>query len=467
MGRVFVLAPWGDPANWHYVEYVLESRNDKVVVKSFTSLTALATVYKGANIVIIVADTLANPQASDYDSVLRSAEAYARRYLCGLEASVLVLPGVIWQSNRVFEGSATDYYYTLLARMLDGATKGEPIDTIVLDLTHGINYMPSLALKAAEEAASILSLVKALTGEGDSTELVVYNSDPVIPPRDVRERLKRSKEDPCKPQGIDTEPLRAKLNRVFRRRYTVLDLISNIESMELKRAVDALKATSRECTIDRNIVRELRNATLEAKRILKMLRHGLVPELLYYVSKNGEKLQEGLEKALDDVRRLWLEGVVVENADGRLRVRRCRRLDEGYRILLYAYNILGPLRKLVETYTPEIGISIDVAKALQKALSRSTAIKTIQDREMSKLEKAAKEGKIPASWTLLAEVYNQQTIQYKDKEMFKRDLLAHGGWHTDVIEVRRGVESEILYRVNEDIEIKRERISIWELVDEL
>lgn len=465
--EITVIAPWGDPANWYYAEYVLEDSRER----AFTSLAALAKAYTNANILIAIADTLASPPVNSYNDVINSAKNYAEKFLCNLKASITVLPGVIKQANREFKGSPTDYYYAMLKEILETLKKDSNTE-IVLDLTHGVNYMPSLTLKAVEEAASITSLLKTLKHRRE-VRLSVYNSDPVIPPPNTREQLTRRNrtKHPCNPRDPKVKPLEIKINRVLKLTCTTLNLISNIESLDLRgsphiiRLEQLPKEHAKKYVLDKETTQEFKTTVREAQRILKMLRYGLIPLLLYYTSKRGSELREKLEKTIDKAVNLWNQAINVKTQDNNITVERYRRFDEGYRLVLYAYYVLEPLVSLVENQNPHPEIRIEVAKKLVEALGKTVAIiKAIHDVEISKLKKAKETSKIGNTWTSLSKVYSVE-VKPCDLGRFIRDLLAHGGWHTEVVEVKLDQTGEIIYRVNEDF--KCQNRNIWSIIDSL
>jgi CRISPR-associated protein Csx1 len=457
--KTLVLAPWGEPRGWVQAKYII----DGVEAYSFTSLYPVVQKHENARVVVLVADTIAKDGAEGYRGVVESARRYAESFLCGLEAIVEVLPGAIATPRAVFEGSLTDYYYKTL-RVVLGHIHDTGASEVAVDLTHGVNYMPSLTLKAAEEAAALASFTQALAGGGTGVRLVVYNSDPLQPSNEQREHLARSEGDPCKPKtlGQGVEPPVLKVNRVLKRVQTVLDLLSNIEPL-LRLSRDEMKPitpSTKECRLDGRVEVELVNAVGEAMRLLKMLRYGLIPQLVWFIAVN-KGLPERLEKALEEVEKLWEEGIQV-GSDGRLVVRRCRRLGEGYRVLLYAYHIARALRTLFREGDPERGISLGAVGRLQDALKTSKVIWTIQAREREKI--VGRLGDIaPGKWVSLRELYGLEEGECR-VNMFVRDLIAHGGWHTDVVEVRAEEPAleKAYYRLRKDFNCEGKEL--WEII---
>ncbi|ABM80564.1 CRISPR-associated CARF protein Csx1 [Hyperthermus butylicus] len=464
-GEILAVAPWGDPAGWTYTRYRLKAGGKTVEVESFTGLAAVAKAYPEARILIVAADTLADPAftLTGYEDVIDSARRYVKNYLCQLQgkAEVHILPGVIAQKHRVFRGKPTDYYYKLLDTLIKPAWEGETVKAIVLDLTHGINYMPSTALKAVEEVAALHALAASLKhSKAETVKVEVYNSDPIILPADERKKLARNRQYPCKP-AASIEPPTATIHLIMARRYTTLDLISNIDSLINTAEKTPVKPTSRECTIGRDEKQELDEAVDEALKLLKMLRYGLIPQLVYYTAKYAAKLLEKLKQAYNTTEKLWHEGITVKKTPEKLEVTRCRQLTEAYKTILYTYTIAKILEEeLIDTTTP----TLNQAEKLRETLRHTAIIESIQSREISKLKKKLKANLIPTEWTPLATVYQMQQQECKDKSILTRDLLAHGGWHTDIIEVKKQ-DNTVAFKVKE--EYKCQNRNIWQIIEEL
>ena len=99
-------------------------------------------------------------------------------------------PGGRW----VFSGGARDFAAIVLAELYRVVKEFRP-DALILDVTHGVNYMPTETMHVARLALSALNMAKALEAlrQGDEvsqamTDLVVVNSDP-YPPGATKPRL--------------------------------------------------------------------------------------------------------------------------------------------------------------------------------------------------------------------------------------------------------------------------------------
>jgi CRISPR-associated protein Csx1 len=81
-------------------------------------------------------------------------------------------PGGVWK----FSGKAEDFESAVLYEPGSMVLNRE-YDEIVLDLTHGINFMPALTLRIAYRLASILLVAYGELGKR-GIRILVYNSDP-------------------------------------------------------------------------------------------------------------------------------------------------------------------------------------------------------------------------------------------------------------------------------------------------
>ncbi|HII46806.1 CRISPR-associated DxTHG motif protein [Pyrobaculum aerophilum] len=202
MKRLYV-ATWGNPLEWQEVEYQCDGARKRGFA---SAVCAEADTY-----VIFVLDSVitaagggrgkrVNPHAvaAAKKAGLRVNEvgeevsveppqcegwrAYARRYVeelarvIGIEAAVVVTAALGRLGRRVFKGNPDIMLSELLWGLWQavkglGAPKGQL--TILLDVTHGINFMPTAALWAARLVASI-----ALAAGYDKVVLQAYNSTP-------------------------------------------------------------------------------------------------------------------------------------------------------------------------------------------------------------------------------------------------------------------------------------------------
>ena len=117
-----------------------------------------------------------------YGELLRRAEDALRSYVrtllgSGAEARlrVVILPGVGYYSGYRFEGFLENAKFVLMKELYEELSVYKP-SVVVLDITHGINYMPTLTYNAVTMLAKSLYVT-----EGLPKQVVTLNSDPVTP----------------------------------------------------------------------------------------------------------------------------------------------------------------------------------------------------------------------------------------------------------------------------------------------
>jgi len=217
MDSWLIISIWGDPGDWSKVCYRVPEihRVEKCKLSDIAmskqaysykcTLGALLEAYRDrvSESIVYVADTLAFsrhlPRYVGFDNIPRCFKSYndiidcVERYINGVlndkdyispndrdKVKYVVLPGVGIYKRDVggliaeFIGSPLNYYYGLLFDLYT-RLKGKNFDTIVLDVSHGINFMPILGFNAVIEVVKLYALEKL----GD-VRLIVLNSDPVI-----------------------------------------------------------------------------------------------------------------------------------------------------------------------------------------------------------------------------------------------------------------------------------------------
>lgn len=206
---------------WCEVTYRLdggiECRDEIQEYVARTTLPILYNCIKPDHMIIIAQDTLLvkEPQGNSYKDVIRIAEEVVREFLESVDRKlyedikdkikIIVAPGLGRFVNTLVDnsgerqvevnvcGSLQDFYsylfhklaYSLL-RVISKSWGGDDAINLKvhLDLSHGINYMPALTLKALLD---IIPVIAAYIDKGNPTNnsqgtrvtLITYNSEPV------------------------------------------------------------------------------------------------------------------------------------------------------------------------------------------------------------------------------------------------------------------------------------------------
>jgi len=122
-----------------------------------------------------------------YEELLRRAEdvlrSYARALLDGDVESklrVVVLPGVGYYNGYRFESFLENAKFVLVKELYEELSAYKP-SVVVLDITHGLNYMPTLTYNAVTMLGRALYVT-----EGLPRQVVTLNSDPPVRCGNVR-----------------------------------------------------------------------------------------------------------------------------------------------------------------------------------------------------------------------------------------------------------------------------------------
>jgi CRISPR-associated protein Csx1 len=204
-GRTLVIAPWGQPASWRNVSYILEN----IKVESCTSLMAVVQHFgNDTDVAILTLDSLLDEyiketksrcyecynrhrdlvkksaNAKTYEELLNILQGFVKEFIRCLNLAcdpfVVICPSIGSPGgNWNFIGASSDFEAVALYELGKKCIQ-TPYTRIFLDLSHGINFMPAVTLKLASELVSlILAAHGGAMGElANGVELSVYNSDP-------------------------------------------------------------------------------------------------------------------------------------------------------------------------------------------------------------------------------------------------------------------------------------------------
>lgn len=471
------ISTWGDPSQWKYARYCLD--NEKCS-EGFSTLNLLLDRDRfGCQKVYIYAlDTVAKALHESYSDIANDAREYIEKYLCidNLDnVEINVLPGRMRKkisfgdSEAIieFSGNLEDLRiliaYSLYMKILEYLIKLNNKDVnIVVDTTHGINYLPSIAIKAVNEAIAVLS-----TATLSRIYLYIYNADPY--PQDISkqyvDKLKRSNNDICR-ADIDRETEAPKLiyNRLSKEIVTPWHLTQFLYYTRDLRVIEFLGPRSNLCKIDDYYIR---NLVKLAKRIVASFRVGIVPQLLIYIKEN-RNMDKDIERVLESIMECWKDQASVNKEYDRYIVK-YGKIGQGVRLLLHTHAIIiGVKRVLEDQGTGDFITLSDVDRIERKLFNDFIISSTLISREREKLEKLKSSNMIIDNWTVYTTVrQNQLKLQQGDlcresletfigkKNEEKRVLIAHAGFHSDLIEVRK-INKDIAIRIREECKDKIE-----------
>lgn len=413
-GRTLVVATWGHPARWYNVLYSVGTK-----VQDFRCCTSLIPLLRylegegeGVDVVLVALDSLVekpggsvnSPCYRCYESLSKELESlprggygelrealkvFLRRFFhCLIETyggttsaelkhvvigPALGSPGGNWR----FEGGATDFEALVLGE-LGRLCLRERYGRLILDLTHGVNYMPSIVTRLAPKLASILLVAHEGLGE---VRLTIYNSDPAA--QDGKANINVIADEVVK----HIQPLH-KLP----------------PPVELEGSTDVLGSHLKDWYYG------------FAKYVVSSLYYPL-PLALHELS-----LERGCvspEDPAEEILSLWISHVEVDYQGLRVRRRLSLCPDSIYAILL----TMAVCRRLGPYGGP---LDVEKARGLARVYeSVHRALYELINHELSLLEKGLKEGRVPA----------RQSVEGKERRADKRVMIAHAGLQEGLVEV--------------------------------
>jgi len=183
-----LVAVWGDPERWDEVNYEYQGQSEKAK----STINLIKRVENVNKTVIICVDTLADNHIISYKDLFTSpyyldikniAKSVVKNFCLSQfnfqPDKIIVGYGVGEFNNTIFIGNAQDFYYEVLKELslLFGNAvrylREEKEIEVILDITHGINYMPTLTYRALREILQILAYTY-------NVKLKVLNAEPYI-----------------------------------------------------------------------------------------------------------------------------------------------------------------------------------------------------------------------------------------------------------------------------------------------
>ncbi len=431
--RKILIAPWGNPKTWGYVEYQIEGSQDKISSK--TSLKALCNKISPDKVLILVGDTLAEVEEifnTVYENIETAVQEKIKKFLktpeVGLEdqknIEILVLPSVGKFPNGSFEGHLLDYYYMLFYKLAKIFLKNT-YEEVYLDLTHGINFMPVLTYRSVRELLSIFAFFSKV-------KLFVYNADPFSGKEKKHLFLHLVEETEIEAE-IPTIP------KFYKNSFSpkLIDTLTKINEKE---------STFK---IPQEFIREI-------IAFLGAVFFGL-PLVIFNLFPNIEELKKYLELAVE----LWRKKIEINLEKDRIRVKRKVFFTPICQPLLLAWTFAEKLRQenLISERCKEVEIK-QIEDLSKNFLFRNRRVKIFIGKELKDLKNVhAKE-----EWEIYKELIKKKSSQSpdrlsasseKDASKLKnqpspdsRNLLAHGGFEKNIVEISKRNSLKVKYKEN-------------------
>ncbi|ABW02334.1 CRISPR-associated CARF protein Csx1 [Caldivirga maquilingensis] len=437
--RVLVLAPWGLPTLWDEVNYVIprvsESGgklcvrpiniewNDVDKVKSYTSLAGVLRYITNAghkgfiDVIIMGLDTLAFPDTrsqsgncnvvgilSDFTNTLRNGKVNYRdientaysllkncisQYLGGFNSKadkinieVEILPGTgtyrAGNFNARFMGGINNLNFTMLYKLYN-KVRYNKYSAIIIDITHGVNYLPMITYMAAQLIAKYLS-----ARDNKDICLITFNADPIS--RQKTEATQERRLNIIEMQNISIEPheflkeLTGRLNKekIFRIVRTNHD----------KDKINKLNKLN-------NNYEDIRRR-LNPSRITTSLEYGFALYLVTYLRKNNlthvkdlEELSRNISNLCDEIYNYMNEAVDISINNNEVLISRIYDFETSPLLLSMAFDVVRNrvinVLNLDQLMDNEGGIDIEYLLKIPV----SSVADTILSNEVDSIKRAA------------------------------------------------------------------------------
>ncbi|MHA1590865.1 MAG: CRISPR-associated CARF protein Csx1 [Candidatus Njordarchaeales archaeon] len=449
-----LIAPWGCPAQWKDVIYSIDGRN----IKSCTSLLPiLKFLNEDVSVVIVVLDSLIDrysgkgvesacyryysryyneffrERVMDYNDLVGRCKEFIKSIVNDVaeEADVKIKdlevivgscvgsPGGRW----VFKGNANDFTALVLYE-LGKLCLERKYSRIILDLSHGVNFMPSVCLRIAYLLAGLLRIAysESFEGKRDYILLEVYNSDPY-------------------PPGAKLPVLN--INLVLKEHVKTAYIPHYISRRLIKGGTKISKDLERR-------IGEINSRYSDAVRTILSSLYYPLPLALCKAFKEYD--MDALKGIVDEAINTWREHIRI-NYNQKQVIRYLRLSPEAIYNALLAYASYLNVKKSVESLG---SIKVDDLKRLAELYRtvNESYYYLIKD-EVSKIEMNIKTHKWEKDSVLYAELIGEfEEGRPPTKRPIKRVMIAHVGLQKEIVRVYKDRKMEYAFDV---LGIKRMR----------
>ena len=433
-----LVSNWGDPRAWENVIYKIDGRPYPTPTKSSLPIILSHTSPKPEKVFIIVLDTIVKHDVSSYKDLKDSVMAYYQEFLRSLDLDVpveiIVAPGVGRfrlndESYAEFRGFLTDFQayvtFEIVRRILE---LGENELIIHLDLTHGVNFMPSLTYSIMCDVLGAFAIAKRV-------HLKVYNAEPYI--RGVTTELNiHTVEDREFQPNIKNEAL------PFVSRLLEPGIIPEREKVEVKNTLYSMRLNEKN-------VNELNAFLSSLANGLPLAYYTFYPEVdsLELLLSNAEKLWTWQVKVYQTQTDILYKEAYQTSAEERLVEkkmvveRRIRFRNEFTRCA----TIWAIAKALNHKRRDEVKLN-ELKELRQRVFSKWTKLNSMISYDLEDVEKIVQKCGLPLhTWVRLGEVSEEYYSKPRENILF-RNFLAHSGLEKTLTYVKRqGKETLLCY----------------------
>jgi len=399
----------------------------------------LARKLRPDKVLIVVLDTLATTiintgSKREYleltDDVRDNVERYIEnetKELKNCDFEIIVAPGVGRFRNGVFKGNLSDFYYFTcweLAKRMVGFYRS--LKEVHLDLTHGINFMPTLTYLSLKEIISAFNILRS--GENNGIKFTVYNSDPVV--GEEMQKLEIHVVEKSEPIWF--------VPRLKVVESSITPVCPSGKNPELWQKLNSEKEIAR--------LRKILNCK-DASAFLGAILNGFPLAIVSFFPENIRCLGE----AIEDIVSIFIRYIDVNVKDCSVTLNRKLKFTEHFKFLVFVW-IFARLLRLTEVIKCRLKeVELEVLKVLKgKVFKWNNVLYSVVGTEIWQIEEHVKKRNV-SDWTLLARVFGRKNDQEKKKSVHDRNFLAHAGLEENCVEVKIGDREEIMVRYCEEL----------------
>jgi len=408
-----LIAVWGNPEGWKEIKYEYQGLTERAK----STINLIKQVENPDKIVIICVDTLADTNIKSnqsYCEIKNEAEKvisdFCTNHFSIQPDKVIVGYGVGEFKNTKFIGNAQDFYYEVLKELslLLGEAirelKEERKIEVVFDITHGINYMPTLTYRALREILQILAYTY-------DVELKVLNSDPFIG---------------------QVNPEKLNINVI---EYTkILPYLAAYRSD--KRPIEPRKDHKNYGQIIDNLLRQINYAKPKIHIFLSAFIHAMPVFIISYIM-NSQNIKNLINQISQE-----FEKFIMINKNQKIIVERNLEYRIEFENLIKTYLVSLILE--VKGFSSKTDIPLTDIQRLRNEVFNNLEVESNRiDKEVVDIKQLQN---IQQQYQVYAQLLNKQIQNQIDK----RNFFAHAGFEHNVIELRMNNSNNVIeLRINQ------------------
>jgi len=433
-----LIAVWGDPERWDEVNYEYQGQTEKAK----STINLIKQVENPDKIVIICVDTLAdnyvisykNLFSNPYYSHIKDMAESAIKNFCLKEFSfqpdkIIVSYGVGEFNNIKFIGNTQDFYYEVLKELSfffgDIIKNSKEKIEVILDITHGINYMPTLTYRALREVLQILAYTY-------DVKLKVLNADPYI--RQV------------KPEKLNINVIEETKIKPYLLAYRIDSNPDNVKPINSKenRIIEEIKKFLKEnsyCNGNNGL-------NIKIHIFLSAFIHAMPVFIISYLISS-----QTIKDLIDKISQMFEKHIKIIN-NQKINIKREIEYTIEFENLIKAYLISLILENFGFSQKNDIPLR-DIKKIGSLIFRKLSIEKNTIKEELRKIEKI--KYKIQTNYNTYISLLSSKKVSSNEIEINRRNFFAHVGFEHNVIELRIN-NNDIELTINQQLKQKVESL---------